>query len=59
MPLGVVDHLINNRPRPKAEGDRSSHGDSLSHDPQHLRADSFDYRQERYAVVEKYEQCGF
>ena len=39
-PLGAVDHVTNYHPRPSASGDSSSGG------PQHLLADSFDYRPE-------------
>ena len=43
-PRGVVDHLMNYRPRPKAEGDSSSGG------PQHRGADTFDCRLKRYEI---------
>ena len=39
-----MDHLMNYRPRPKAEDDSSSD------DPQHRGADSFDCRPERYDI---------
>ena len=43
--LGAVDYLINYIPRPSVLADSSSGG------PQHLGADSFDCRTEKYEIV--------